>query len=179
MWNLRWPTSILLSPHLSTCRNTSLLMITSYGILVLSTLGPSQFPTLLPHDSRLSIYWHCFLIQPPPPCWGVARGCVTVPSLNLRVPKFTGSCWRSDVGGQTSPPPRHCKHHLMNAVTKRERVEDIWQQIGSVWGDWVWLCALTKCWCCTCMASKHVDSRPVVPTSAAHDVVLEIRLSHV
>lgn len=25
---------------------------------------------------------------------------------------FTGSCWRSDVDGQTSPPPRHCTRRL-------------------------------------------------------------------
>lgn len=32
---------------------------------------------------------------------------------------------------------------------------------------------------CTCVASVHVDSRPVVLAATAHHVVLEIGLGHV
>lgn len=108
-------------------------------------------------------------------CGGVARGCAAVPSSSLRVAGFTGSCWRSDAGGRTSPPPRRCRRRLLGTKTKRTSRRTAlgrrsWQKN---------LGAVLRWWAGTCVAAVQVNPRAVVSAPAAHHVVLEVRLRHV
>lgn len=66
----------------------------------------------------LSTHWHMFIVfQAPFPdllrCNEGLFNCFALISCCL---SFTGDCWRSDAGGQTSLPSQHCMHHLW--VTK-------------------------------------------------------------
>lgn len=107
--SLRWPISMFLYLFK---RRQSLLITTNHRIVSASELPP------LHYSVPPSFPWPLIIILAHrSTSWRmeVWQGCAAVPSLSLRVAGFTGSCWRSDAGGRTSPLPRHCRHHLLDA----------------------------------------------------------------
>ena len=134
------------------------------------------FSCSLSHNIPVShhplINWHVIVISPTSTdMLKCGEHCYYV--LKYACSLFTGSCWRSDVDGQTSPPPRGCKHRLMK--THRGEKLSITQQI---WKVLTWTASMSSSHR-TCMAPKHVNSSSIVLAPTAHHVVLEIRLSHV
>lgn len=151
-------------------RRQSLLITTNHRITSASQLLPlhHRVPASFPKPPIiLLLYWH--MVQPPDG-WRCGEGVVQPfrPS-SLRVAKFTGSCWRSDAGGRTSPRPRRCRRHLWEAQNGR-MVDKRAKSDGAMNLGWE---------ARTCVASVQVNTCTVVSAAAAHHVVLEIRLGHV